>query len=629
MKAIKQRKKLLSIILSIAMIFSIFSIVPLSASATNGDTFTDANGITYEVTDESVENSVSVKEFNNSTTEVIIPDKVENNGIKYTVNNIVKEAFRGNVSIESITIPGTIKEIVSGSFTSCSQLRTVTLGEGVETIATSAFQSCTSLDSIIFPKSMKSIAVSAFRSCSALKEITFNSDLELKSGSFNSCSALENVYCYSSNITFASATFSSMDTDIFTIHGYTGSTAEIFANTKSYKFSEITIDTTILEELLNQAKAIDKDLYTADSYAALVDVMNNAEKILEKFSPTSEEVEVCAKNLQDAINNLVVDDEGTGFTWKKIDDGKSVEITGLINNDTRDMKIPLEIKNLPVTSIGRDAFSGNDKISTVVIPASVTVIDDRAFRGCNYLQKITFAENSSLTKIGVEAFRSTTNPGLDKLSEVDLPASIKLLGNSAFYNRENLLKVTVNSPDVNFGTEVFSASNAGTSNVKIYGYDNSTAKAYAEENGHTFRYLDLDVKGLQEALAEAQAKDKSLYTDDSYKVLNQAIRDANIFIGKYQQTGDGSPSEVQELIKALNDAMAGLVLKATDATETTAPDTTEPTTVPDTTVPTTVETEPTSNSEPVYEEFILGDADGNGIVNIKDVTYIQLYLARL
>ena len=52
MKAVKQRhKRLLSLVLTFALIFSIFSIVPLSASAAVGDVFT-IDGLTYTVTDE-------------------------------------------------------------------------------------------------------------------------------------------------------------------------------------------------------------------------------------------------------------------------------------------------------------------------------------------------------------------------------------------------------------------------------------------------------------------------------------------------------------------------------------------------------------------------------------------------
>jgi hypothetical protein len=60
---------------------------------------------------------------------------------------------------------------------------------------------------------------------------------------------------------------------------------------------------------------------------------------------------------------------------------------------------------LPVTAIG--SFQGQRNIIKITIPASVTSIDDRAFRECTSLTSITIP--NSVTSIGFYAFRGCTS----------------------------------------------------------------------------------------------------------------------------------------------------------------------------------------------------------------------------
>ncbi|MCH5301153.1 MAG: leucine-rich repeat protein, partial [Ruminococcus sp.] len=600
MKAIKH-KKVLSLVLAFSILCSIFSIMPLSVSAAINDTF-EKDGLTYTVTAESLlSNEVSVTGYNNATKDVIIPAIVTNNGTAYSVTGIGDNVFRSNTTIESVEIHSSLKTIPSSAFRDATSLNKVTLYKGIEKIESNAFRN-TSIEEIELPSSMLSLATYSFGYCNNLKKVVIKSDIDIPNYSFSNSTNINEIYCYTDNITFAAGAIYGLSEETI-MYGHEGSTAETYA-----------------------AKVTTTGLYKKNAYK-FVKLEDNT------IPPDLED-----SNEKETDPTESTEPDTSIFTWEKITvgDETSVKITGLKDEykNTSDVEIPSKINDYPVVMIGESAFANIDDIRKVTIPSSVISISDKAFYHCAYLDTVTFEdiENSKLQQIGEQAFARSTG-AQDKLNTISLPASLTSLGYRAFYNRANLLSVYIYSEgkSLYFGTpgkgaEIFDLV-SGTSNVKIYGYDNSSAKDYAEANSHTFRYLDLDVKGLQEALAEAQAKDKSLYTADSYSVLNKAIRDANIFIGKYQQTGDGSPSEVQDLLKALNDAMDGLVLKATDATETTATETTEPTT--GTTEPSTGTTEPTSNPAPVYEEFILGDADSNGIVNIKDVTYIQLYLARL
>ncbi|MDR0813256.1 MAG: leucine-rich repeat domain-containing protein [Oscillospiraceae bacterium] len=89
-----------------------------------------------------------------------------------------------------------------------------------------------------------------------------------------------------------------------------------------------------------------------------------------------------------------------------------------------------------ITSIGIEAFKGNDKITSVVIPEGVTTIDEGAFMKCRSLTSITFP--SSLTMIKAGAFS-----GCDALETLVLPDTITYIGEGAFANCEGLRSVVL------------------------------------------------------------------------------------------------------------------------------------------------------------------------------------------
>lgn len=103
-------------------------------------------------------------------------------------------------------------------------------------------------------------------------------------------------------------------------------------------------------------------------------------------------------------------------------------------------------------AIGTNAFSGCSKLSftadsiiyadsgktvlklcpttvsgAVVIPATVTEIADRAFKGCTSITSITFEADSRLTKIGANAFEGCTG-----IAAITLPDAVKEIGEYAF-----------------------------------------------------------------------------------------------------------------------------------------------------------------------------------------------------
>ena len=118
------------------------------------------------------------------------------------------------------------------------------------------------------------------------------------------------------------------------------------------------------------------------------------------------------------------------------DDGTSVTITGY-NGPGGAVNIPAFLNNLPVTTIGVNAFINKASITSVNIPNSVTIIGNSAFAGCSGLTSITLP--NSLITIGDYAFGGG---GCFNLTSINIPASVTSIGFLAFQNCWNVTAIT-------------------------------------------------------------------------------------------------------------------------------------------------------------------------------------------
>ena len=177
-----------------------------------------------------------------------------------------------------------------------------------------------------------------------------------------------------------------------------------------------------------------------------------------------------------------------------------------------------------VTSIGDDAFDGCTRLTSVTINSdallsvdflsnmpkmrdvfgtqvteytigpSVTKIGLRAFTACSNLETLTFAPNSQLQIIGLDAFSDCTS-----LSSITIPASVTNIGNWAFTGCIGITQVIFegNACENNIGDRAF--GNIGSQSPAQLTLQLSWAFEYLPEEGETWhggnfisnRYFDL------------------------------------------------------------------------------------------------------------------------------------------
>ncbi len=135
----------------------------------------------------SLENRIlTLVSYNGSSSVVEIPMFIEGCAVRYIGDN----AFKGNRSIASVTIPNSVCSIGSNAFSGCSNLIDVTMPLSLNTIGSAAFANCKMLKAIIIPSNFTEGSSNAFRGCA--KDFT----LYVFSGSTGESYAKNNGYAY-------------------------------------------------------------------------------------------------------------------------------------------------------------------------------------------------------------------------------------------------------------------------------------------------------------------------------------------------------------------------------------------------------------------------------------------------
>ena len=286
------------------------------------------------------------------------------------VTSIADGAFFGCSSLTSITIPNSVTSIGGSAFSFCINLTSITIPNGVTSIGDGAFYCCISLPSITIPNNVTGIGGYAFYFCTSLTSITIpNSVTSIKDGAFNYCTSLNAIEVDPGN-----PSYSSLDGVLF--------------------------DKTRTE--LIQFPGGKTGAYTIPNSVTSIGDM--------AFCGCTSLTAIEADPANPSYSSL----DGVLF------DKTRTELIQFPGGKTGAYTIPNA-----VTSIGRWAFYGCTKLTSVTIPNSVTSIKWYAFYGCTRLTSVTIP--NSVTSIGDGVFCYCPS-----LTSVVIPNSVTSIGDGAF-----------------------------------------------------------------------------------------------------------------------------------------------------------------------------------------------------
>ena len=290
------------------------------------------------------DNTASVVKSKGINENVTIPETVTDNGVAYTVNAIMANAFKNNKVLKSIVIPNSVTAIGTSAFEGCTTLESVTLGTAVEHIGSSAFNACGALSSIILPESIQTIGDLAFMYSGITSIVIPNSVASIGTSAFESCTALDSV-------TLGTA-LESISASVFKRCG--------------------ALNSIVLPESI---QAIGDQAFMSSGLSSIV--------IPDAVTSIGNSAFASCKSLTSVSLGSSLATIGTN----------AFSLCGLLES----IKIPEH-----VTTIGDGAFWGIG-ISSIVIPNSVTSMGNYTFAGCQSLSSVTLG--SSLSKIGNSVFR--------------------------------------------------------------------------------------------------------------------------------------------------------------------------------------------------------------------------------
>jgi len=172
-----------------------------------------------------------------------------------TVVNIY--AFSGCSKLKTVDFWDTVTKVDVDAFEMCASLTSAPF-EKVSYIGTRAFYRCLRLKSVNFPlqgtiinerafygctslkeidiKENSTVSLEAFAECLGLEKITLRDNVNFKSNSFNGNGSLKDLYLFTAFDTHIA--FFYLPSDV-TFHGYSGSSAEAYANRNGYKFVSV------------------------------------------------------------------------------------------------------------------------------------------------------------------------------------------------------------------------------------------------------------------------------------------------------------------------------------------------------------------------------------------------------
>ncbi len=384
-----------------------------------------------------------------------------------------------NSAISSIELPSTLLEVGNFAFYKCNNLIEIDIPDTVETIGVQAFYQCDFLENVIIGNGVELIRFEAFRSCDSLKvvklgasikkmehhafysstnkiyidnlEAWFNISFEEES---NPISLTDEFYVGDKLLTELKIPDSVVSINPYTFYSYNPLTKVVLGNNVvTIGASAFKKCSKITEVIFNEKlKEIEDYAFSECTEIEKLDFGNALESIgAEAFYYNTNLTNVL---LPKTLKFLGTKAFGLHYLERKIDftgtieDWCNISFGGLCFPNFKNYTLTFNSKlltelTIPNTLDEIHAFTFENWywLETIKIPNTVKVIGDDAFMNCENLQKIEFEQKSNLTAIKTWAFHSCKS-----LSAILLPSTVRSIEHNAFENCANL-KIYFESSD--------------------------------------------------------------------------------------------------------------------------------------------------------------------------------------
>ena len=366
---------------------------------------------------------------------------------------IGKYAFRGCTSLGELDFQkgNRVAVISDGAFQGCSDLEEVSIPATVSSIGVSAFRDCTELATINFAADGRNLTfgADAFYNCSSLTRVHLPANVSEVPGIFSGCSSLTEVTVDENSQYFKSVDGVLFDKNMTTIIFFPGG--------KSGDYVLPDTVTTIGNGVFRDVKSLDSITignaitYIGDDAFRGSDIDSFIFTPGENTSPlTIGDYAFYGAMLHSTIT-LPAHTKSVGeYAFAYLNAGASSASGAIVLNDG-------------VETLSAYAFYNSylPWSATVTVPASVKTIGEFCFSGetgydGKYVSVEIEADGSVLEAIGDFAFAYN-----GKISEITIPASVKTIGNYAFYEADDLGELTIvleNSQLETIGAYAFSGS---------------------------------------------------------------------------------------------------------------------------------------------------------------------------
>ncbi len=532
--------------------------------------------------------------------DVVIPANFTYEGIQYEVTRIDANAFSGCTGLTSIDIPNSVTDICYRAFALCTGLKSVVIPNSVTYLDEAAFKGCTGMTSVTISNSLTYIDFELFGGCTSLTSVDIpNSVKSINPFAFQGCTSLTSVNIPGSMTSMGAYAFK--ECDHLRYITMESSIPPALNDACSFPFEGDTFENIFRKVVYVPAGS--KSVYES------AEGWKDFDKIVEYgVDPYIVCTGPCGADLYDerVIFNIYSD-----MTLVVSGTGAMMEFDWDVHLSYNGSSWPIKkaIIEEGVTRIGRLAFYDSYCLNTVSISKSVTSIGENAFSGCTGLASII---------VESEIPASLTNP---VFSDVNKNTCILLVpaGSKSVYEIAQGWNEFKNI--VEMDTDISTLDNAiyvdqvdgrigGTMDIPVKLKNNYAVRGFQftmeQPEGATINSW---------ALSSVRMPSGATTSD---MIATQKIEGNKIIVACSLNYGDatftGNDGEIATVNVTFGEAMEvgsyPIYLTACDVTDASGKD----------------EDLSDVKSTLVLEDYLQGDANGDGKVRIGDATAILNYI---